>query len=226
MLCPGMDVAALCSEYPEFLRAILAAVPSPHEETVWGVAADTFGAVGSTLAGRKALAGCEAQVRASLETLGAVIAGSQSQLRIRALGVVAMLMACPEEAGGGGGGALENRRWFGLLHDRTFSTLMQVVKQPFVDLRAAGLRVLLTVAQWEWGQREMNGHPGFLEYLLDRRTEPDRVGKELKYSVIHTLVASDTAEGVFGAQAFLKLRRYDREGPFFVSAEGAVELEA
>lgn len=224
-----MDVAALCSEYPEFLRAILAAVPSHHEETVWGVAADTFGAVGSTLAGRKALAGYEAQVQECLETLGVVIAGSQSQLRIRALEVVAMLVSCPEDGGGGGSSsssASENHRWFSLLHGRAFSTMMVVVKQPFVDLRTAGLRVLLTLAQWEWGQREMNGHPGFLEYLLDRRTEPERIGKELKYSVIHTLVTSDTAEGVFGAQAFLKLRRYDREGPFFVSAEGAVELEA
>ena len=199
---------------------MLAAVSSVHEDTIWGVAADTFGAVGSTVAGRKALVGLEDQVQTALKTLGAVIAGSQAQLRIRALGVVTMLMSCEEDEGS----VSKGHEWFNLLHGKSFSTLMLVVRQPFEDLRTGALRVLLTIAKWEWGQREMHGHPGFLEYLLDRRTEPDRIGKELKYDVVHTLVTSTTAEGVFGSPAFLKLRQYAQEGPFFISAESALDL--
>lgn len=51
----GVGTAAICSQYPEFLQMILAAVDHPQDDTLWGVAVDTVGVLGSTLSGRKAL---------------------------------------------------------------------------------------------------------------------------------------------------------------------------
>jgi len=48
-------MAAICSQYPEFLQMILAAVDHPQDDTLWGMAVDTVGVLGSTLSGRKAL---------------------------------------------------------------------------------------------------------------------------------------------------------------------------
>ena len=66
---------------------------------------------------------------------------------------------------------------------------------------------------------------GFLEYLLDRKTESDKAGKEHKYEVIAELVHSPFSKEVFDKPYHLRLREYEREGPFFVKAEAAVAFE-
>ena len=219
----GVDVPTICSQYPEFLQVVLTAVHSPQDDTLWGVAVDTVGALGFTAAGRKALKLYDSQTKAALRSLGETITSSSSELRTRALGAVAMLLSCKEE--NDSWEASTSQEWFNTLHPSIFPTLMSVVKQPFEDLRIAGLKVLLSMASWEWGQREMQAQAGFLEYLLDRRTEPDKIGKELKYEIVHAIAVSGTAEGVFGGALFLKLRQYDREGPFYYAAETTVALQ-
>lgn len=216
-------MAAICSQYPEFLQMILAAVDHPQDDTLWGMAVDTVGVLGSTLSGRKALELYDSQTKAALKTLGGYIVDSSSELRIRVLCAVAMLLSCKEE--NDSWEASKSQEWFNTLHPNILQTLISVLKQPFKDLRTAGLKVLLSMAPWQWAQREMHTQAGFLEYLLDRRTEPDKVGKELKYEVVHAIVASGTAEGVFGSANYLKLRQYDREGPFFYTVETTVALE-
>lgn len=218
----GVDMAAVCTQYPEFMQMVLGAVHSP-DDNLWGIAVDTFGALGSTEAGRKALATCDSQTREALKRLGNYIASGETRLRTRTLGAVAMLLSCKEE--NCSWEASKSREWFDSLHPQIFPTLMAITRQPFVDLRTAGLKLLLSLAPWEWGQREMHNHPGFLEYLLDRHTEPDKIGRELKYDIVHALVVSGTAESVFGSVSFLKLRQYDREGPFFFTADTTVALE-
>lgn len=66
---------------------------------------------------------------------------------------------------------------------------------------------------------------GFLEYLLDRKTETDKTGKELKYEFIAELVHSPFSKEVFDKPIHLRLREYEREGPFYVQAEAAVAFE-
>ncbi len=200
---------------------VLEAVHTPQDDTVLGVAMDTLGVLGSTLAGRKALEGYESRTRDALRCLGGYISNAQMDIRIRTLGAITLLLSCQEE----GGEASKSHEWFKLLHPKIFTVLMSVLRQPFKDLRVASLKLLLSIAPYQWSQVEMHAHPGFLEYLLDRKTEEDKVCKELKYAVIHTLVVSGTAEGVFGGPEFLKLRQYDMEGAFFVVSETVVATE-
>ena len=66
---------------------------------------------------------------------------------------------------------------------------------------------------------------GFLEYLLDRTTESDKAGKEHKYEFIVELVRSPVSKEVFDKPFYLRLREYEREGPFYVRAQAAVAFE-
>ena len=219
------DLSALSSQYPEFLRATLVAVLNPEEDTVWGVAVDTFALLASTVRGRKAMVEtCNTEVKAVLKHLGEIISSSRSEVRVRCLQSLAVVFRC-EEGMEEDGGAIQNREWFHLISPNLLSLVIRFLKQPFQDLRSAGLSLLLSLAPHEWAQREMQQQPGFVEYLLDRSTDHEKLGKELKYAIIHSLVTSGSSEGVFGSAIHLKFREYVNEGPFYVSTETAVAFE-
>ena len=104
--------------------------------------------------------------------------------------------------------------------------MMEIAKQPFTKLRCAVFNVVCAIATQPWGQKTMNGHPGFNEYLLDRTTETEKSTKEGKYSIVVTLVDSPTAPDIYGHEYFLKLRLYHREGAYYVKVETAVAMES
>ena len=66
---------------------------------------------------------------------------------------------------------------------------------------------------------------GCLEYILDRRTEHEKAGKEGKYEVVLSIVSSPTALSVFGTEMLLPLRKYEKEGPFFVAPDVNIAFE-
>ena len=220
------DSVAICERYPDFLRLILESLPNPANTTLWGTALDTFGVLGSSDSGRRALQNIEAELLgASLKCLGEFIVNGHSDIRTRTLRAVSMLLSCPE----GCDRKWEEStslQWFNALRPKLFTVLMSIAKQPFQDLRLAGLRILLTMSAFEWGQRQFQQHAGFLEYLLDRSTEHNKEGREMKYEIVHSLVASGSiAEAVFGNVDLLKLRKYDREGPFYSAADTTIAME-
>ncbi len=102
---------------------------------------------------------------------------------------------------------------------------MDLASQPFLQLRCAALEHLATIAMVPWGQKLLNSHPGFKEYLLNRSTEATKEGKEGKYHIVKTLTNSPTVQEIFGQPYFIKLKTYENEGPFYVLAEAAVAFE-
>ena len=100
-----------------------------------------------------------------------------------------------------------------------------MAKQPFPDLRIRVFSVFGALAQLPWGQRQMNAHPGFNEYLLDRNTEKTKETKEAKYDVVKILAESPTCLDVFGRPYQLRLEQFVNEGPFYVRVEAAVAFE-
>lgn len=104
--------------------------------------------------------------------------------------------------------------------------LVQIAKQPFVDLRLAAYRCLLELTRSRWALQAIHAEPGFLEFLLNRSTEKDKQGKEVKFAIIQSICqAADEAKSVLGNVNFLKLRRYVNEGAFFVEPEANVAFE-
>ena len=218
----GADLVGVCRLYPEFLQVSFRAVHNP-DDPIWGTALDTFGILASSLSGRTLLGEFEAQTRAVLHRLGEFLVSASSDIRVRTLGVLQWLVSCKEEVASWEESV--SLKWFNTVQPNMFSVLFGIVKQPFKDLYTPALKVVASMAALEWGQREMLSQAGFLEYLLDRQSQIDKEGKELKYSIVHILVSSDAAEALFGAVDFLKLRKYEREGPFYYSVDTSVAME-
>lgn len=182
---------------------------------------DTLGLLGSSQTGREALDVEGSSSRGAVKALGGILSQGHSDQRVRVLHTFSVFFSCSEECEGG----WSSEQWFHHLHTNPLSVVMSILKQPFDDLCTGGLQFLRALAPHEWGQKEMSRHPGLLEYLLDRRVNLSKTGKELKFDIVHTLVGSSTTETLFGSPNFLKLRKYDREGPFFVTGEQAVAMD-
>lgn len=204
----GSDVESMCLQYPGFLHTLLEAIHHPEQDTTWGIAVDTFGVLGSFLPGRKALKMSGSQLDEALKLLGRLIREGRSEVRVRSMHTLNTILSCPDDD-------QETRVWLNVVLLHPGVTLLSIARQPFPDLHMEALGVVLTMVQKQWGQQEMKVVPGFVEYLLDRRTETERLGKQLKYDILHALVSSGTAEKEFGSSVFVKFRKYDREGPFF-----------
>ena len=219
----GDKAVQLFDRYPQFLQLTLEASLSTHDETVWGVAIDTFALLASTQPGRALLLSQHLATRKVLNHLGECIASSSpSPLRCRCLQAVSSMVSCVEDCNWQ---ESVSRQWFLYVHPSLFKLLISIVRQPFADLRLSGLAVLVEMVVWEWGQRECQAYPGFLEYLLDRNSEPDKEGKEKKYEIVHRIVGSDCGETVWGNVDVMKLKKYDREGPFYYTGDTTVALE-
>ena len=64
-----------------------------------------------------------------------------------------------------------------------------------------------------------------MEYLLDRKTEPEKEGKELKYSIIRSLSESPTGRANLGIEYYQRVCQYAKDGPFHSDQQTAVKFE-
>ena len=219
-----VDVKAICIQYPAFMDIVYSSVEHVGS-SLWASTVQALGALGSTLHSRQALLHDESKTIATLTMLGSLIISASSEVRITCMDAVSVMFACPK--GYKEDSTIESsyEKLYSGLGENFTSTLYSVGRQPFSDLRCAMLKVLASLVTWKWGQEKIRSVPGFIEFLLDRSTEVDKVAKELRYSVIHRLAISTTSEIIFGALTHRKIREYDQEGPFYVAAENVVAME-
>lgn len=68
---------------------------------------------------------------------------------------------------------------------------------------------------------------GFLEFLLDRRGEPDKECLEVKFSIVKRLSESlDPESKIWSDYCMAQMRDHVREGLWFVHAQATVALES
>lgn len=219
----GVDVSAVCSKYPAFPSTTLSIVHHPEDDTVWNVAMDTVGILFASVDGRRALDRSRTELEAALRKMAELVRGSKTDYRARSLLVLAHIFSCEETEVEPLG--LTNEDCFRLASSDLLTHILSVVRQPFPELHLAGLELLLSLSRWEWGQKKMHGVPGLVEYLLDRRTENTRKGKELKFEIMRILSVSPSTEAVFGSPGLVKFKTYMLEGPFHVAEEASVAME-
>ena len=193
--------------------------------SLWGNAVQAFGALGSTLHSRQALLHNESKTIATLTMFTSLITSASSEVRITCMGAISLLFSCPKGCNEDLTLTSSYEKLYSGLGENFTATLYSVGRQPFSDLRCAMLKVLASLVVWKWGQERIKSVPGFIEFLLDRSTEVDKIAKELRYSVIHKLATSATSEFVFGALTHRRIREYDQEGPFYVAGENIVAME-
>lgn len=130
-------------------------------------------------------------------------------------------------------------KWYHLLGPEPMDVISKYAKNPFVELRLAGLGVVNAIACQPWGQEAIKNTPGaiqtsqpllccltcyftgLIEFLLDRSIETDKECKEAKYDIIKLLSQST----VFDHGQQEKLQVFVREGPFYVQAVTEVAIE-
>lgn len=61
--------------------------------------------------------------------------------------------------------------------------------------------------------------------MLDRRTEPEKLGKELKYGILRSLSKSPTLKDNCGVEYSKQICQYVKDGPFYSAQETAVDFE-
>ncbi|XP_002168555.4 26S proteasome non-ATPase regulatory subunit 5 [Hydra vulgaris] len=92
--------------------------------------------------------------------------------------------------------------------------LFNIVKQPFLDIRYKVLNLMLILLKFDWFEQDVIFCPGFMEYLLNRKTDRENEGKQLKYNIVKKLISSTATKNI-GTVFHERLLRYDKEGPFF-----------
>ena len=103
--------------------------------------------------------------------------------------------------------------------------IFKLAQLPFAEIRHGSFKLLGHVSKHSWVQQDMVLCPGFLEYLLDRKTETEKEGHELKFLIIQNLARSVTALDNFGPEYFEKLEKYCTEGAFYGESYVAVAVD-
>ncbi|CAF1589750.1 unnamed protein product [Rotaria magnacalcarata] len=188
---------------------------------------DTIGFIGKTSNGKECIL-ANAKFGDFIEKLVQMIRSSQSDMRIRAFGCLADLFHIPQNMNSSSNAPSSTEQIYRLCN-RVFSILtiiVQIAKQPFVDLRLAAYRCLFELTRSPWALYAMNAEPGFIEFLLNRSTERDKEGKEAKFSIIQSICQNvEEAKSAIGNPNYLKLRRYINEGVFYVEPEANVAFD-
>lgn len=186
---------------------------------------DTIGFIGKTFNGKRYMLS-NTKFANFIEKLIQIIRSSQTDIRIRAIGCLADLFHISSNDN------LESSNLTEQIYrlcNRVFSILpilINIAKQPFVDLRLVAYRCLLELTRSTWALQAMNNEPGFIEFLLNRSTEKDKEGKEAKFGIIQSICQNDSqAKAALGNINYLKLRRYLNEGVFYVEPEANVAFE-
>ncbi|XP_064649529.1 26S proteasome non-ATPase regulatory subunit 5-like [Lineus longissimus] len=213
----------VCDRNSAFLKTVFHLVTG-GDETLMTIAIETIGFIGKSVEGKLALERHSSQMKMVMKKIGIVIKDAPSHVRAKALNaIVDLLHVRLEDQTNETSSVTES--WFNSLGNRPMEQIMSISTQPFADLRYSTFNIYCVMALQAWGQQTMNSYPGFNEYLLDRSTENEKVGKELKYKIVRTLVESPTAAVIYGQPYFMKLREYHREGAFYVRAQAEVVME-
>ena len=162
----------------------------------------------------------------AIKRIGFLLTHSNGDVRIKALHCVAELLHVPSDALSDETLVSIVERWFQQLDAKnSIGLLLSITKQPFAELRLGSLDIFWKLSPQPWAQKLMSQQPGFLEFLLDRRSEPDKQCLERKFDIVKRLSESAT-ESFWSAHALAQMREHVREGPWFVRGQSSVAFES
>ncbi|XP_076836139.1 26S proteasome non-ATPase regulatory subunit 5 [Brachyhypopomus gauderio] len=213
----------VCESYPAFLSTVFAMAMS-SDPTHIPVALDTLGVLGSTVEGKQVLHKTGEKFQSVLKRMSQLARDGATELRARSLEAIAKLLSLPVEQ------QTEDllllvESWCLCLSSQPMEMLRNISTQPFPELYCSALRVFTALASQRWGQQQMVATPGFVEWLVDRSVGTGKEAKECKFDLVGALVSSASTQEVFGGPSYLKLKTYQKEGPYYVNAVASVTTE-
>ncbi|XP_017881205.1 26S proteasome non-ATPase regulatory subunit 5 [Ceratina calcarata] len=209
------------SKYPAVVSALFEVIESA-DQTILGVALDTLGQVSVRPEGKYALQALGNAMPSALRKIAEVIQRMPTTLRIRGLESLALILDVPKPE-------QDNRilsltkSWFDSMCDDPLGMIVALCRQPFADIRQAGLQVLAVLASQVWGQEYVSSYPGLVEFLLDRNVESFKECKEAKYEVVKRLAEGE--QDVFDPDTMRRFREFASQGPHYVEISTEVAIE-
>ncbi|XP_034048488.1 26S proteasome non-ATPase regulatory subunit 5 [Thalassophryne amazonica] len=213
----------ICESYPVFQSKVFEMALDPDPAMI-GVAFDTLGLLGSTVEGKQVLQKTGEKFEKVLLRMSQLASSGDTALRVRSLEAITQLLTLQTEQQTDDLLAL-TESWFHLLSHHPMDMIRNISSQPFPELHCWALRVFNAIATQLWGQKLMINTPGFMEYVLNRSTSPNKEAKDAKFELVGSLVSSPTAADILGSQHYIRLKAYLTEGPYYVSAVALVDTE-
>eukprot|EP00057_Strongylocentrotus_purpuratus_P033881 XP_793127.2 PREDICTED: 26S proteasome non-ATPase regulatory subunit 5 [Strongylocentrotus purpuratus] len=218
------DPKEVTEKHSSFLR-ITFDLLSSGDPALACIAVETVGFVGRRVEGKQTLDKQGQSMADALKQIGRLLVQPPTETRTRALTAAQDLFTLQEEHQMDDLLSMQER-WFTHLSPKPLDLLLSLCKQPFTEIRLNALLILRALVSQPWAGRILNQEAGFLEYLLDRSTEPDKEGKETKYAVVKALAEVSSTGDTFGRPALLRLKEYVRDGPFYVRVQSEVAMES
>lgn len=207
--------------YPMFFDFIFNCIIS-NDHSLTAISLDTIGTIGLSNDGLRVLFQTESRHNI-LAKIGSCLQSSEEQLKTHCLDCLASLFTHDNTS---------DKNILDLIHilysklaANPLDLLFTVLKQPFHDVRRSSFRTFHSLVGYQWMLEDMKNIPGFVEYLLDRRTENEKECQELKYEVVKKMSISPYITSVFDKPSVLKLKQFVREGPFYAGSDVSVAME-
>jgi len=146
------------AEYPNVVTALFETFDNP-DLVLLGVAMETVGYIGTSVEGKYMLDSLGDMMNKTMQKLGNKITNLPTEWRVRALNTVANLLEL-KVADQDTLSLAITKSWFEQLAPNPMELVVSVCRQPFTELRLAGLQVLRVLAEQQWGQENINSMPG------------------------------------------------------------------
>ncbi|XP_016325617.1 26S proteasome non-ATPase regulatory subunit 5-like [Sinocyclocheilus anshuiensis] len=213
----------VCEKYPVFLEVVFSMAMN-LDPTLTPVALDTLGVLGNTVEGKQVLQKTGEKFTSVLKRISKVAADGATELRVRCLEALAQLLTLPVEQQTDDL-LLLTESWFNCLSSQPMLMIRNISTQPFPELHCSVLRIFTAVGCQPWAQQLMMDTPGFVEWVMDRSVGTGKEAKDCKFELVGVLLSSSSAQEIFGAHNYLKLKTYLNEGPYYINAVSSVITE-
>ncbi|XP_069676870.1 26S proteasome non-ATPase regulatory subunit 5 isoform X4 [Periplaneta americana] len=145
------------AEYPNIVTTLFETFDSP-DLVLLGVAMETVGYIGTSVEGKYMLDSLDDTMDQTMKKLAHKISNLPTELRVRAMNTVANLLQLKLPDQNSQSLAI-TKSWFEKMAVNPMELIMSVCRQPFTELRLAGMQVLQVLAEQQWGQECINSTP-------------------------------------------------------------------
>jgi len=218
----------MLAEYPAFTDTVFHLIQD-SDLPLQIVAIETVSYISTGNQGKRTLANLPGNpMDVVMKKIGSLINNSNSEVRLKVLHAVAEMIYIPVNQSEDDELPAIVEKWLTMINPKPIQFIMNLMKQPFNELRLELLTVLFNLSSQLWAQKHMSFQPGFIEFLLDRGAEPNKECTECKFKIVERLVESnkDNKFGIIWAPSIItQMKEHSQQGPWFVRAQANVASE-
>lgn len=95
----------------------------------------------------------------AVKTIARLLSSLPTEVRLRALNCLEHLLRVKEKTND----VMQiTRKWYALFGEDPMDIILRYAKNPFAEIKIAGLGILQAMAEQQWGQEEIRNVPGMI----------------------------------------------------------------